>query len=537
MDPKDANPALHRVQKTLAHLSRHSTAAQGAIGTTEEGASTAIAVGGSAASESDDPYAIESEFVDLDHLPGVPLVGNDGDLSEDYVSGLNMMARRCDPTTKLGYVDTVESGHVMMVTHPKLVTKVLTTSVQHFLGGLRPPSAAFFGPKVLFILEGKEWLDLRNVLKKSFQKHNVKMMLDDIGAAADGFSGILERYAASGEDLDFMRAVAAYHLQAIGQVAFNYDLGCISRFEEGEHPIHQSFEYLLEELPRRAYAPDWETQNDFESDTLDNRELAEMAWQVRDQVRTVIRKRLEDINKGIKPREDLLQKMIDVYSTDYPEAKGNVEMLTAELGDNLVEIMFAGFNTAVPTTCHAFFFLAHFPEMAARVKHEVDTVLKGRHPTVEDMKDLKFTERVFMEALRLCPPASLIARQTTREIEFEGMTIPRATRVWIPACAIHRDPDSWEDPMSFNPDRFLKKPTRGTFIPFSDGPRNCAGRNFAMYEGITAIATLYQKFDVLVDKDMDWKTIFTGFGLRPFDFNTARVCMRLKVIPRQDLPN
>lgn len=140
-----------------------------------------------------------------------------------------------------------------------------------------------------------------------------------------------------------------------------------------------------------------------------------------------------------------------------------------------------------------------------------------------------------METLRLCPPASLIARQTTRDLELDGIHIPRATRVWVPACAIHRDADSWEDPMSFNPDRFLNKVTRGSFIPFSDGPRNCAGRNFAMYEGITAIATLYQKYDVIVAGDMDWKTIFTGFGLRPFDFNTARVCMRLNVIPRTDL--
>mmetsp|Transcript_500 Transcript_500/g.593 ORF Transcript_500/g.593 Transcript_500/m.593 type:complete len:537 (-) Transcript_500:1237-2847(-) len=532
LEKMEESKELRRVKLTLRHLNAEPCAA---IGATEEGASTAMAIGGSASNEGDDPYAIEQEFVDLDGIEGIPLVGSDADLSEDYVAGLNMMAQRCDPNTKLGYVDTVESGHILMVTKPKSVQRVLTTSVQHFLGGLRPPSAAFFGKKVLFILEGKEWLDLRNVLKKAFQKHNVKMMMDDMAIAAEGFSSILENYCKKAEDVDFMRAVAVFHLQAIGRVAFDYDLGCISTFEEGEHPINQSFEYLLEELPRRAYAPDWETQNDFESDTLDNREMAEMSWQVRDVIRTVIRKRLEDIDAGAKPRADLLQKMIEVYTEDYPEAAGNVEMLTAELGDNLVEIMFAGYNTAVPTTCHAFFFLAHFPEMAQRVKDEVDSVLQGRHPTAEDIKNLKFCERVFMETLRLCPPASLIARQTTRDLELDGIHVPRATRVWLPACAIHRDGDSWDDPMSFNPDRFLNKVTRGSFIPFSDGPRNCAGRNFAMYEGITAIATLYQKYDVIVAGDMDWKTIFTGFGLRPFDFNTARVCMRLNVIPRTDL--
>jgi cytochrome P450 len=502
-----------------------------AIGATEEAAETAMAMGGS---NEADPYAIERDFVDLDGIDEIPSVGSDADLSEDYVAGLNMMAQRVHPVTKLGYVDTIESGHVLLCCKPASVRKVLTSSVQHFLGGLRPPSAAFFGHKVLFILEGKEWLDLRNVLKKSFQKHNVKLMSDDMAWAAQGFKTILDRYATSGEDLDFMRAVGAFHLAAIAKVAFDYDLGVIERFEEGPSAIEASFEYLLEELPRRAYAPDWETQNDFESDTPDNREMNRFSWQARDVIRKVIAQRLADIQGGAQPRGDLLQKMIDVYTEDYPEARNNTEVLTAELGDNLVEIMFAGYNTAVPTACHALYFLATHPQFAQRVKEEADEVLQGRTPSMDDLKNLKLTERVFMEALRLCPPASLIARQTTKDVELDGMIIPRATRVWIPASAVHRDPDSWEDPATFNPDRFLNKVVRGSYIPFSDGPRNCAGRNFAMFEGISAIVTVMQHFDLSVAKDMDWSTIFTGFGLRPFDFNTARVCMRLNVAKRSD---
>lgn len=151
--------------------------------------------------------------------------------------------------------------------------QVLTTSVQHFLGGLRPPSAAFFGPKVLFILEGREWLDLRNVLKKAFQKHSINMMVDDIHEAAEKFSGILKRYAAEGgwlcdderggpeertnkkncvgADVDFMRLVACYHIDAIGKVCFHSDLRALETFEQGPNVIEESFEYLLE-VSRRA---------------------------------------------------------------------------------------------------------------------------------------------------------------------------------------------------------------------------------------------------------------------------------------------
>ena len=199
--------------------------------------------------------------------------------------------------------------------------------------------------------------------------------------------------------------------------------------------------------------------------------MAEMSWQVRDVIRQVIEDRLAYINEGGEPQEDLLQQMINVYVQDYPEAMNDVEMLTQELGDNLVEIMFAGYNTAVPTTCHALFFLAMRPDFAQLVTDEVDEVLQGRTPTMADIPKLKHCEAAFMEALRLCPPASLVARQTTRDLVLEGVDFPRGTRVWMPACAIHRDEQSWEDAGSFLPERFLekKKPKRGTFIPFSDG--------------------------------------------------------------------
>ena len=538
------NNNSRRIQTLVSHLekegaeaeerlSRQNTAAASTapkkIGTTEEGAAVAKGLGGS---NEENPYAIESEFVDLDNL-GIPMVGTDADLAEDYVAGLNAMSERVDPKTKMGYVDTVESGHVLLLCHPKSITKVLTTSVQHFLGGLRPPSAAFFGPKVLFVLEGREWLDLRNVLKKTFQKHNIALMSEDTYEAMDKFEMILDRYAQAGQDVDFMRLLGCYHIQAIGQVAFHTDLKVLETFDDGENVIEQSFEYLLEELPRRAYATDYDVQNDYESDTPDNRMMAQMSYQVRNVIRQIIAKRLADQAAGIQTPIDLLETMMNVFVEQYPEAKGDVEMLTAELGDNLVEIMFAGYNTAVPTTAHAFLFVSQRPDLQDRIIEEVDRVLQGRRPTQEDLPNLVLCERVVMEALRLCPPASQLARQTTRDLVLEGVPIPRATRVWIPACYVHRDPEYWTEPNAFDPDRWENKPVRGSFVPFSDGARNCAGRNFAMWESVCAIATLFQKYRVKPADDYDWKTIFTGFGLRPFDLTEARVCVRLNVIPRE----
>ena len=242
------------------------------------------------------------------------------------------------------------------------------------------------------------------------------------------------------------------------------------------------------------------------------------------------------MKNGAAKKNDLLQRMIDVYVEDYPEAANNLEMLTGELGDNLVEIMFAGYNTAVPTMCHALWYIASNPDIERRVREEVDNVLgRERTPTYDDFIKLDLCNRIFKETLRLVPPAALISRQTTQDLVLDGADIPRATRVWMPACVVHRDPRWWgDDAGDFNPDRFLGKVKRGSFFPFSDGPRSCAGRNFAALEVVTGLAVLFQKYRFRIAADYDHKTIFTGFGLRPFDFNTARVCMRLTIHPRDD---
>lgn len=512
--------------------SLHLSPVNNAIGATEDSGKTTQAIGGSG---SENPYEIELEFVDLDGIDEIPLVGSDADISEDYVAGLMKMASRVNPKTKLGYVDTSEAGHVLLCVKPDATRRVLGSSVQHFLGGLRPPSAAFFGPKVLFILEGKEWLDLRNVLKKAFQKHNVRKMNEQMNVSASRLLSLIDRYATSGKHVDLMRLFACYHLSAIGNVSFGVDLSNFDRFEDGPNEIEQSFEFLLEELPRRAFAPDWDTQNDFESDTPENRNMRKYSEQARHVIRKTIQQRLLNLQNGGEKPQDLLQSMMDVYTADYPESKDNVEVLTQELGDNLIEIVFAGYNTTVPTLSHVFYFLANHPHYLQRVRDEVDTVCGDRMPTDGDLKKLQFIQCCVQEGLRLCPPASLIARQLTKDIEVDGLIIPRATRVWLPACYIHRDPDTWKNPNSFEPERFLKKIVRGSFIPFSDGARNCAGRNFAMAEAVTAIALITRRYNISVSPDYRWTTVFTGFGLRPYDLNTARVCTRVVFSKREQL--
>jgi cytochrome P450 len=292
----------------------------------------------------------------------------------DYLAGLNTVCSRIDPSIGIGVLDMFGAAN-LIVMHPPSVTKVLCSSVEHALHGLKPASEAFFGKKVLFVLAGEEWLSLRRLMKTSFQRHNMDRLSGDVSAVAQTLQQKLAPYAASGAPLDMLQAISMFHLSAVGKVAFSHDLECMERFDDGPNAICQSFEFMLSELPRRAFSPDPQTQNDYASDTEDNIKWRRAASTVRGVISGVVRARLAEKDKKAKAQaqvqaqeqegeaaaDDLLECMIRAYEAEQAGGAGTVgaagaaeagqapaprahtaDELTAALGDNLIEILFAG---------------------------------------------------------------------------------------------------------------------------------------------------------------------------------------------------
>jgi cytochrome P450 len=109
------------------------------------------------------------------------------------------------------------------------------------------------------------------------------------------------------------------------------------------------------------------------------------------------------------------------------------------------------------------------------------------------------------------------------------------TEIILPAFKIHTDEASWgTNAAQFDPARFegAAGPERGSFIPFSDGPRNCIGKGFAMLEAVTALAVLLKSYTFEVADGYEWGLIFTGFGYRPINTATGQVGVLLTAHPR-----
>ncbi|XP_044261197.1 cytochrome P450 4c3-like [Tribolium madens] len=170
--------------------------------------------------------------------------------------------------------------------------------------------------------------------------------------------------------------------------------------------------------------------------------------------------------------------------------------------EELQNIMITGSETTAITTGIVLIVLGILPEIQSKIMDELESVFgtDDRKPTLEDINNLEYLERVIKETLRLFPTKPLIARLVDKEIKLNSHTIPAGSIVVIPICHIHKKAEFWNDPNKFDPDRFLpennSKRHRCSFIPFSYGHRNCLGLKYGMMSMKVVLLTILRKYTI-----------------------------------------
>ncbi|KAL4419812.1 hypothetical protein ABPG75_006910 [Micractinium tetrahymenae] len=175
-----------------------------------------------------------------------------------------------------------------------------------------------------------------------------------------------------------------------------------------------------------------------------------------------------------------------------------VHMTDSELWEDVHDIMGAGHETTATTAAAALYCIAAHPEVEARAVAELQEVLGGRLPTMADLERLPYLSAVIKEVLRLYPAIPVFPRQAAAEDRLpSGHRILKGDVVFMSTYALHRDPQVWEDPLTFDPERFLG--ARGDalhrfqWLPFGAGPRVCLGASFASMSVSLMVATLLQR--------------------------------------------
>lgn len=193
--------------------------------------------------------------------------------------------------------------------------------------------------------------------------------------------------------------------------------------------------------------------------------------------------------------DDLLQRMLTAADplTGEKLSAENVEY-------QLTTFLIAGHETTSGLLSFATYELLANRGVLDRARAVVDEVLGDRMPRFEDLAELGYLNQILRETLRLHPTAPAFGLKPQEDVVLSGRyLIPAKQTVMVILPTLHRDPEVWEEPERFDPDRFapgrIEQIPEYAWMPFGHGERACIGRPFALQEATLVLAMMLQRFD------------------------------------------
>ncbi|XP_004245943.1 premnaspirodiene oxygenase-like [Solanum lycopersicum] len=205
---------------------------------------------------------------------------------------------------------------------------------------------------------------------------------------------------------------------------------------------------------------------------------------------------------------DVLLRVMENGELQFPITNDSVKAV-------VLDLFFGGTETSSVIIQWALSELMKNPKVMAKAQAEVRRVCKGKKDLNDNVvEELKYLKLVINETLRLHPASPLLGlRQCREETKIDGYTIPLKSQVVVNGWAIARDPESWDDPEAFVPERFEKNSVdfngnHFQYIPFGAGSRMCPGMHFGLANVVYPLAQLLYHFD--------WKL---PYGQQPEDLD------------------
>jgi cytochrome P450 len=242
----------------------------------------------------------------------------------------------------------------------------------------------------------------------------------------------------------------------------------------------------------------------------------------RDRIDAVVYRMIDAHRRSGVNRGSLLDMMLAA-------SPANDQASRQSLRDQVITIFLAGYETVANALSWTWYLLSQNTECDLRMNGEVNSALQGRLPGMDDLPQLRYTENVMAESLRLYPPAWAMGRYARNDFALGEYFLPARTTVLMSQFVTHRDPRFFPDPLRFNPDRFTAegkaRRTKFTYFPFGAGARQCIGESFAWMEGVLILATLAQKWKLRLEpgQRVEAQPLIT---LRP------KYGMRMRIEPR-----
>jgi cytochrome P450 len=384
------------------------------------------------------------------------------------------------------YGDLVEfriwKVHGFIASHPELIQHVLVDGYKHFGKQTRGYNMLrkVLGQGLL-TAEGALWQRQRRIANPSFRRPAIAAFADSMVAATEQMLAEWQPALDTRQPLDVAVSFAHLTLDIVCRTLLSADVRTDAS-EVGQaltDVLHQA----MDRLTGVSVLPDWVP-------TPSNRAFQGSLHKLD----TVVRKIIADRRASNEDKPDLLHMLL----TGVDPETGEV-MDDTQVRDEVMTIFLAGHETTAATLAWTIWLLGHHADVRLRLQEELDLILAGRRVTVADLAHLPLLRGVVNEALRLYPPAWILARSADVPVTLGGVPIPQGAYVFFSIYALHRDPRFWDDPERFWPERWDDPKVlhhKSQYLPFSSGGRKCIGDHFALMEAQLVLATLLQKLEL-----------------------------------------
>jgi cytochrome P450 len=410
----------------------------------------------------------------------------------------------CETAKQYGDLPYFRLGpyHAYLVNHPDLVRDILVTNQANFTKSRALQRAKILLGQGLLTSEGKFHLRQRRLVQPAFHRDRLA-----------GYAAVMSEYAVrvrerwkAGSTLDISDEMMRLTLGVVGKTLFSADV-------ESEAPeIGQALTTVLK-MFRMLMLPFSEYLEKLPLPSIRRFEKA------RDRLDQTIYGLIRERRKSGEDTGDLLS-MLLLAQDDEADGTG---MTDTQVRDEALTLFLAGHETTANALTWTWYLLSQNPECEARLHQEIDAVLEGRVPQMTDLPQLRYTEMVFAEGMRLYPPAWAIGRMSKEPFELGGMHIGAKSICILSPYVMQRDPRWFPEPDRFDPERWTPEARdarpKFSYFPFGGGARVCIGERFAWMEGALILATLAQKWKLrLADghrvEPLPLITLRTKYGMR-----------------------
>ncbi|CDS08804.1 hypothetical protein LRAMOSA10165 [Lichtheimia ramosa] len=440
-------------------------------------------------------------------------------LISDISSNVTLPTAMKDPSGIYARFD--QNGWSVHITRPDSAKKFLLKTdifAKANIGEVRGNTllGRFLFQRNILMLNGHEWRSQRKVANPAFHR---SMPVELFGKLAQKVINVIDQ--AEGNTVNFHQMTERFALDAIGLAGFDFDFHAIDDpNSEWVIRYRDIMSATINPWFIIFYNLDMKYRFLFPGRMRMHREM-DVFLGMMDQVIAHKRQILSKQQSKVPESErDLLTLMIEA------ENSGEGTMTNEELRSNLCLFFLAGHDTTANSLAYAIYHLAIDPDIQSKAREEAIKILGDEPqdvlPTLEQTREFPYINMIIKETLRISPPvAAMTTREAQEDTELGGKFIPKGTKVNLDIYELQHNPTVWKDPNTFRPERFAPggeaEELAGSgmsWVPFSNGQRQCIGMNFSLAEQRVFLPMLLRKYEWHLPKDSIHKeklqTIGTG---------------------------